>query len=256
MALIWFRYHAEALDNPRVQKLSGDLFKIWVNCQCILSQEGAAASGKMPSLEDCAYRLRMTVQDVEKSFDNLVEKGLMKSKYVTVGDGNGDESVTVGDGNASQKSLEIFSQKKEYFLKNWEKKQYKSDTSTERMKRHRQRHRDGKSDGLDQIRSEHNRSDQKGDDLLSEKEEKKKPTSAPSGDPVPRQKTYGGRYDILRHLSDREIEDCKAECIGWDFQYLANQYNDMVNCGRFLEPAKPQYAFPAWIKSFTKGKTP
>jgi len=256
MALIWFRYHADALDNPRVQKLPGDLFKLWVNCQCILAQEGAAASGKMPSLEDCAYRLRMSIQDVEKSFDNLVEKGLMKSKIETVCNGNGNESETVCNGNASQKSLEIFSQKKDYFLRNWEKKQYKSDVSTERVKRYRNAKRNVTETSPDQIRSDTDQIRSEGGDLFSEKGDKKKPASSGKPAGVVRERTYGGRYDVIRHLTDQEMAAIRAEASGWDIQYLIAQYNEQIASGRFQEPTKPHLAFPAWIKAFTKGKTP
>lgn len=250
MALTWFRYHADALDNPRVQKLPGDLFKIWVNLQCILALEKAAAHGKLPPLDECAYRLRLPLADTEKALDNLVDKGLLKVKSETECNDFGNESETECNGKVPQNSLEIFPTKKIYFLRNWEKKQYKSDVSTERVKRFRNAKRNGNETPPDQIRSDTEQIRSEGPDLLNVNNRKKVTGNAVAA------KTYGGPYDILRHLTDDQIDNLRYKAHGWDIQNLAAKYNAQIEGGRFDPPKAPYNAFVAWIQAFTKGQKP
>ena len=58
----WFRYYDEALDDPKVQRLSGDLFKVWVNLLSLASKN----DGKLPSADDISFRLRISVQDAQQ----------------------------------------------------------------------------------------------------------------------------------------------------------------------------------------------
>jgi len=132
MALQWFRYHAEVLDNKRVQRLPADLFKVWVNCQCILTQENVGSSGKLPPMDECAFRLRKSVEETVIAFDALVDAGLFLKRNETVSETKSTVSCN--------KNETLFSeQKTDYFVKGWGNKQYKSDTSTDRVKRFRER---------------------------------------------------------------------------------------------------------------------
>lgn len=252
MSLIWFRFHAEALDNPRVQGVPDHLFKAWVNLQCILSQEGMSASGKLPDVKEVAFRLRISVEKSVRILEDLCDAGLLKSKSVTLCNENGNESVTLCNENGSQKSLEIFPEKKEYFLKNWEKKQYKSDSSSDRVKRYRQRHSNVTVTSPDQIRKDTDQIRSEGDFLDLSEDKKKK---AGAGE-VPRVRTYPGDYDIQRHLTDDELDDCRSLAPGWDMQTLFAGFNAQVKQGRFTEPQYPFLAFKGWVANFTKGKKP
>ena len=106
MTNTWFRFHKDAVNNPKVQKLSGDDFKGWVNVLCIANDDGS-----IPTIEDVSFLLRETKEAVSSLFHTLVQSGLL---------------VTVDE------TFQIY---------NWNKRQYKSDTSTERVKRHRERKR-------------------------------------------------------------------------------------------------------------------
>lgn len=239
MSLIWFRYHASALDNPRVQGLSSELFRTWINLQCILAQEKTAASGKLPKADDLSFRLRKSVEETVRNLEDLVKSGLLKSKCVTDGDGNGDESVTDGDGNGHQNSLEIFQQEKEYFLKNWGNKQYKSDSSSERTKRYRERHRTVTVTAPDQIRSDTEQIRSERRSFQSEIIDKKEQKSA---------------RKIETFLYGDDINKAKAAAPGWDIYHLMRTFDEFIANKEF--PRKPAPAFIAWCKKFTKGKTP
>lgn len=101
----WFRYYDEALDDPKVQRLAPHLFKTWVNLLCLASK----GNGTLPSNDDIAFRLRISACDAAQQIDELILAGL----------------VDIGpDG--------------ERIPHNWEKRQYASDSSSERVRKHRE----------------------------------------------------------------------------------------------------------------------
>src|SRR5262245_22182887 len=99
----WLRLYPSILDDPKVQRLSGDLFKCWVNLLC-LAKEG---DGLLPSIEDIAFRLRITTEEAQRLTEELVKRGLLDS------DG---QNITPH---------------------NWHNRQFQSDVSTERVQRYR-----------------------------------------------------------------------------------------------------------------------
>lgn len=103
----WFRMYDEILDDPKVQKLPPKLYKIWVNSLALCSRNG----GHLPSIADCAFAFRETEETVSSAFHALKLEGL----FVTI------------DGT--------------FQPKNWRKRQYKSDTSTDRVREFRKRSR-------------------------------------------------------------------------------------------------------------------
>lgn len=106
----WFRFYDEALDNPKVQKLSGDDFKSWVNLLCLASRN----LGKLPCVEDIGFALRIDRNGALTLVERLLNGGLI------------DKRSGGPDGW-------------HYAPHGWDERQYKSDTSTERVKRFRQR---------------------------------------------------------------------------------------------------------------------
>lgn len=102
---IWFRFYTEALNDPKVQELAPDVFKAWVNMLCVASESG----GALPPIDKISFHLRCDIETANTFHKTLVEAGL----------------VDVGS-----KGSRIHA---------WDKRQYKSDTSTERVKRFRKR---------------------------------------------------------------------------------------------------------------------
>jgi hypothetical protein len=73
----WFRFHSDALDNPKVQRLPGDLFKSWVNLLC-LANRNPADRGVLPSIADIAFGLRITDEDAERIVADLKRRRLLE----------------------------------------------------------------------------------------------------------------------------------------------------------------------------------
>jgi hypothetical protein len=103
MADTWFRFYNDAVVDPKVQRLSGDMFKAWVNILCLASK----FDGALPK-DDIQYSLRLTEDEARELVAFFIERNLLDD---------------LGDVVAPH---------------NWNGRQYKSDTSTERVKRHRE----------------------------------------------------------------------------------------------------------------------
>ena len=113
MANRWFRFYDAALDDPKVQTLDGDTFKVWVNLLCLASRN----DGRLPAIEHVAFALRCDQTVAERYIERLSNAGLIDRHN---GGANGYHYAPHG----------------------WKERQYKSDTSTDRVKRYRQRKRE------------------------------------------------------------------------------------------------------------------
>jgi hypothetical protein len=102
----WFRVYDDLVDDPKVQRLSPDIFKALVNLWCLASQN----NGALPAHDDIAFKLRVKPERVTQILSILGECGLIDS----------DETAIRPH--------------------NWDKRQFKSDVSNERVKRFRERH--------------------------------------------------------------------------------------------------------------------
>lgn len=109
MAMVFFKMYSEILEDRKVQELSGDLFKFWVNILALANRQ--KDRGTIPAPCEAAFYLRSSVGEVEANLEALKAAGLI------------DETP---DGLAPH---------------NWKERQKKVDrTSPERSKRYRQRH--------------------------------------------------------------------------------------------------------------------
>lgn len=106
----WFRFYSEALDDPKVQRLDGDTFKAWINILCIANQN----DGFLPVGDDLAFALRIDANAARTVVERLLNAGLIDK---LTGGANGYRYAPHG----------------------WNERQYKSDTSTGRVKRFRER---------------------------------------------------------------------------------------------------------------------
>jgi len=110
---MWFRFYTEALDDPKVQRLSPPLFKCWVNLLCL----AAPTNGELPGEDDIAFKLRLSTHDTQQVLDELTLCGLV------------DVVRTMKRDETQMKRR----------MHNWAARQYKSDTSTERVRRYRKK---------------------------------------------------------------------------------------------------------------------
>jgi hypothetical protein len=109
----WFRVYDYLVDDPKVQRLEPSLFKALINLWCLTS----ANNGVLPPINEIAFKLRMKPQKAQRVLDALKAAGLFED----------DEKGT--------------------HPHNWEGRQYKSDvedpTVAERMRRYRNKQRNG-----------------------------------------------------------------------------------------------------------------
>lgn len=70
----WFRFYNDAIDDPKVQRLPGELFKTWVNLLCLASKN----DGVLPDTDDIAFILRMAPDIAASAVAELVKRGLME----------------------------------------------------------------------------------------------------------------------------------------------------------------------------------
>lgn len=108
----WFRFYTEALDDPKVQRLDGETFKLWVNLLCLTAKH----DGTLPSVSDISFALRIDEIACQSLLDRLLIAGLIDTLK---GGPNGCRIAPHG----------------------WSERQYKSDTSTDRVKRFRERYK-------------------------------------------------------------------------------------------------------------------
>jgi hypothetical protein len=99
----WFRFYADAMRNPKVARLSDKQFRLWVELLAVASEN----DGSIPCLDDLRYVLNRRLDHLSTGVEQLISMGLI-------------DRLTDG-----------------YEPHNWSKFQYKSDTSSERVAKHR-----------------------------------------------------------------------------------------------------------------------
>ncbi len=113
MANQWFRIYQSVLDDPKVQRLSGDHFKGWVNLLCLACRN----DGVLPKIDDIAFSLRLSEEAVETLLNELIHRKLLD---------RADDSL---------------------IPHNWEGRQFSSDSdSTAAIRKRRQRERERSPD--------------------------------------------------------------------------------------------------------------
>ncbi len=103
---LWFRMYNEALDDPKVQQLSPEMFKGWVNMLCLATR----LNGVIPE-STVAFSLRIAHAKAASLIEGLIGAGLFERT----------ESGLIPH--------------------NWNGRQHKSDVSNERVARYRERQR-------------------------------------------------------------------------------------------------------------------
>jgi hypothetical protein len=99
----WFRHYRQALNDPKIIRLSDALFRTWVNCL-----EATDEDGFLPPIEDLSVMFRLEEGDLRNRIEDLKGRRLI------------DED--------SDRKLRMHA---------WENWQYKSDNSKKRVQKHR-----------------------------------------------------------------------------------------------------------------------
>lgn len=101
----WFRLDDDVVNDPKVQSLPAELFRAWINMLCLASKH----NGALPPAADIAFTIRSSTAKTERLLVDLTARGLID---------NADGILTPH---------------------NWNGRQHKSDVSTTRVKRFRER---------------------------------------------------------------------------------------------------------------------
>jgi hypothetical protein len=101
----WFRFYDDAVNDPKLLRLPDDLYRAWTILLCFASKN----EGTLPPADDIALALRIKPAKVCEWITKLVRASLI--------DQNGNS----------------------FTPHNWNGRQYKSDSSNERVKRHREK---------------------------------------------------------------------------------------------------------------------
>lgn len=101
----WFRLYDDTLNDPKILKLSDKTHRVWIGILCVASKN----DGALPSFEDMALLLRMKPEKLQPELEKLIAAGLIDH------DDNGLRPH------------------------NWQGRQYKSDDSSARVLKYRER---------------------------------------------------------------------------------------------------------------------
>jgi hypothetical protein len=104
---LWFRVYSGLVDDPKVQRLDPALFKALINLWCLAS----ANDGVLPPIDEIAFKLRIKREKAQRLLTELRAADL------------------IDDDERGARPH------------NWDVRQFKSDGSTSRVKRFRERRR-------------------------------------------------------------------------------------------------------------------
>lgn len=111
----WVRLYRDSLHNPKIVSLTDRQYRAWSNC-CKMAEDD---TGALPSMRDIACHLRMTIQEAEQIICDLVEAGLV--------------------------DVDNLSGARRYKMHDWDTHQYVSDSSTERVRKFREKSKTNKA---------------------------------------------------------------------------------------------------------------
>lgn len=101
----WFRFYADTMRHPKVAKLSDPLFRLWVELLCVAAEN----DGHIPPANDLKHVLKRRLDHLLRGLEDLLRASLIDS---------------LEDG---------------YRPHGWDKRQYKSDVSTDRVRKFREK---------------------------------------------------------------------------------------------------------------------
>lgn len=102
---LWFRFYSDAMRHPKVAKLTDAEFRLWVELLAVASDN----DGIIPPLSDLKHVLKRRLDHLSRGLEGLLKASLI-------------DPLEAG-----------------YEPHGWSKRQYKSDTSTDRVKKFREK---------------------------------------------------------------------------------------------------------------------
>lgn len=105
----WFRFYDDAMDDAKLLSISDKDLRLWLRLLCLASKH----DGNLPSMPTLSKLLRVRLDYVQGGVERLLKVGLIDELAISL-----DEYYTPH---------------------NWSKRQYKSDSSAERVAKHREK---------------------------------------------------------------------------------------------------------------------
>lgn len=105
MSARWFRFYADAMRHPKVARLTDAQFRLWVELLSVAAEN----DGHIPPADDLKHMLKKRLDHLLRGLDDLIRASLI-------------DPLDAG-----------------YEPHGWAKRQYKSDTSTVRVRKHREK---------------------------------------------------------------------------------------------------------------------
>lgn len=141
----WFRFYDDAVNDPKIIEIADDLFRAWVNVLCIAAKN----DGVLPEMKHVAVVLRVKPTKAAALVTRLVAAGLVDNY-------NG-----------------VFAPH------NWQGRQFKSDDSGPRVKKHREKLRNAKGNGECNVTPSDNGNALEAEEKKTEGEQSRADASAP-----------------------------------------------------------------------------
>lgn len=108
MGMPWFRMYHEMIDDPKIGTLNDAEFRLWIDILCLACKAGSGGDTNL-TVTETEWKRRCNVNE---TLQKLLHTGLVTLHH----NKNGDETI---------------------FVNKWKTRQYQSDSSTERVQKHR-----------------------------------------------------------------------------------------------------------------------
>lgn len=209
----WFRFYDDAVNDPKLIKLSDGTFRAWVNLLCVASKN----QGALPAIDDIAIILRVKIARAAATIAELVSAGLL------------DKTATG------------------FKPHNWDGRQYKSDVSTNRVKRFRNGERNVSTDKVKRFRNV----SETAPDTEAETEQISEAKASGAGAPIDhRKRLFDEGLSKLAAISGKGPDACRAfvgKCL------KAASDDAIVVLGLIEDAERNRVANPtAWIAAHLK----
>lgn len=95
----WIRLYTEIVDDPKMQRMAADSFRFLINLWCVAGMN----DGKIPPVEDVAFRLRIPEEECNRRLHELVRLGLLDSEEGALSPHNWNERQYASDHDSAQR---------------------------------------------------------------------------------------------------------------------------------------------------------
>jgi hypothetical protein len=133
----WFRFENDAINDPRVLRLSASLRWVWVSLLCVSSKY----DGQLPPIKDIAIMIRMEPKKLDAAINILLASGLLDENQGVIKPADWDRLQCKSDADPTNAERQKRFRDKSNALRNAPVTRYGNDTvhnTTDRTEQNRQ----------------------------------------------------------------------------------------------------------------------